>query len=147
MRGSRGGAVIVGLLVRPVHAALIARLQTPAVVERTQPIHFEVQRLMVILRLAFAEIIVVGVGGNIAVFLFLVALTRHLAGAESGIEGQFLVLSVELLRIKEVERVVHVDIVAAGGLVVVQRVVVEVDVAGVDIAVTLTIAAAQLIGK
>ena len=147
MRGGRGGAVVVGLLVGPVHTAFVARLQAPAVVEGPQPVELQVGRLVVVLRLALAQVVVVSMGGGIAVDLLLLAIARHLAGTEGGVEGQLLVLAVELLGVKQVERMVEVDVVAAGGLVVVHRVGSVVHIAGVDVAMALAVAATQLVAE
>ena len=100
---------------------------------------------MVILRLALAQVIVVVIGSNIIVDLVLLALARHLAGAESSIEGQFLVLAIEFPCIQEIERVIHIDVVALRDLIVVQRIVGIVHILGIDVAMTLTIAATQLV--
>ena len=88
----------------------------------------------------------VEIGRRIGVKLFLVTGAVHLAGAEGGVEGQLLVLAVELFGLKQVERVVDVVVVAGGGLEIVQRVVVE-QVGGIAVAVALTVAAAQLVGE
>ena len=103
MRGGAGGAVVVSTLVGPVHATLVAGLQTPAVVEGAQPVELDIQRLVTVLRLAFAQIVVVIVGSGIAVDLLLLAVACHLAGAEGGVDGQLLILAVKLLCVEEVE--------------------------------------------
>ena len=99
MRSGASGAVVVSPLVGPVHATLVASLKPPAIVEGAQPVEFEVQCLVVVLGLALAEVVVVVLGSNIVIDLFLLALARHLAGAKGGIEGQLLILAVELLRV------------------------------------------------
>ena len=99
---------------------------------------------MMVLGDASAKVIVGEIGGRVGINLLLVALTLHLADAEGSIEGQFLVLTVKLARIQQVERMVYVVVVAGGNLFVPQRVIVK-QILGVDIAVTLTLAAAQLI--
>ena len=148
MRGGAGGAVVVSTLVGPVHATLVAGLQTPAVVEGAQPVELDIQRLVTVLRLAFAQIVVVIVGGGIAVDLLLLAVACHLAGAEGGVDGQLLILAVKLLCVEEVERMVEIDVVAAGGLVVVERVIcILTDIGSIDVAVALTVAATQLVGE
>ena len=150
--GAAGAAVVVGLLVGPIHAALVAGLQPPSLfaeerVEGPQPVELHVQRLVMVLGLAVATVVVGGLCQRVAIGLLLHATAIHMAGAEGGVHRQLLVLAVELLCVEHVERVVDVAVVARALLVVVQRVVAVQHVHRRDVAVATAVAATQLVAE